>query len=266
MKETGSLAQAARDVLLCGDARAKAALAREVAAKWRAGGLEADGAVAMPERPNRPEKPELLLPRDMPRRSFKGERGRIALLHSIAHIELNAIDLAFDMAGRFQQADLPRSFFDDWIGVGDDEARHFTMLEERLTALGARYGDLPAHDGLWQAAEGTAHDLLARLAVVPMVLEARGLDVTPAMIERLTRAGDKASADVLDTIYTEEQRHVAAGARWFHHVCAARGMEPRQTFHVLVKRHFRGALKPPFNAQARSAAGLEPDFYEPLAG
>lgn len=262
----GSLAKAARDVLLCGDARGKAALAREIAAKWRAGELRADGAVAMPTRPNRPERPELRLPRDMPRRSFKGERGRIALLHSLAHIELNAIDLAFDIAGRFQAEELPRVFFDDWIGVGDDEARHFTMLEERLGSFGARYGDLPAHDGLWQAAEETQHDLLARLAVVPMVLEARGLDVTPAMIERLTGAGDLASAAVLDTIYTEEQGHVGAGAKWFRHVCATRALEPEPTFHELVRRHFRGALKPPFNAEARRIAGLEPGFYEPLAG
>src|SRR3989338_8572722 len=130
-----SLAAAAREVLLCDDARGKAALAREVAAKWRAAMLEAHAAVPMPDRPNRPEKPELLLPREMPRRSFKGERGRIALLHSLAHIELNAIDLAFDLAGRFQSEDLPRSFFDDWVAVGDDEARHFAMLEERLAAF-----------------------------------------------------------------------------------------------------------------------------------
>ena len=266
MTTKGSLAEAARDVLLCADARGKAALAREVAARWRAGELEADAAVPMPDRPNRPAEPKLLLPRDMPRRSFKGERGRVALLHSLAHIELNAIDLAFDIAGRFQADGLPSVFFDDWVGVGDDEARHFTMLEGRLASFGARYGDLPAHDGLWQAAEETRHDLLARLAVVPMVLEARGLDVTPAMIERLTSAGDKESAAVLDTIYTEEQGHVGAGAKWFRHVCSLRGLAPEPAFHDLVKRHFRGALKPPFNAEARRAAGLEPGFYEPLAG
>ena len=266
MTGKAALARAARDVLLCGDARSKAALAREVAARWRAGELEADGAVEMPDRPNRPEKPELLLPRDMPRRSFKGERGRVALLHSLAHIELNAIDLAFDIAGRFQSEKLPRAFFDDWIGVGDDEARHFTMLEDRLADFGAQYGDLPAHDGLWQAAEETGHDLLARLAVVPMVLEARGLDVTPGMIERLKSAGDERSASILDTIYTEEQGHVGAGTRWFIHLCEERGLASQRVFHELVKRHFRGALKPPFNEVARRAAGLEPGFYEPLAG
>lgn len=259
------LAEAAREVLLCSDADEKARLARIAAARWRAGELTAGAAVAMPDRPNRPARPELLLPRDMPRRSFKGERGRIALLHSLAHIELNAIDLAFDIAGRFAGEDLPRAFFDDWVSVGDDEARHFAMLQARLAAHGAAYGDLPAHDGLWQAAEETRHDLMARLAVVPMVLEARGLDVTPAMIGRLTGAGDHESARVLQTIYTEEKDHVAAGARWFAFLCERRGEAPEAAFHRLVKRHFRGALKPPFNRQARDEAGLPPGFYEPLA-
>jgi uncharacterized ferritin-like protein (DUF455 family) len=260
-----SLAEAAREVLLCGDADEKARLARIAAARWQAGELSPGGGIAMPDRPNRPARPELLLPRDMPRRSFKGERGRIALLHSLAHIELNAIDLAFDIAGRFAGETLPRAFFDDWIGVGDDEARHFNMLQARLAAHGAAYGDLPAHDGLWQAAEETRHDLMARLAVVPMVLEARGLDVTPAMIGRLTGAGDHESARVLETIYTEEKGHVAAGARWFAFLCAERGEDAEAAFHRLVKQHFRGALKPPFNRPARDEAGLPARFYEPLA-
>lgn len=260
-----SLAEAAREVLLCGDADEKARLARIAAARWRSGELATGASVEMPDRPNRPARPELLLPRDMPRRSFKGERGRIALLHSLAHIELNAIDLAFDLAGRFAGADMPRAFFDDWVSVGDDEARHFAMLQARLAAHGAAYGDLPAHDGLWQAAEETRHDLMARLAVVPMVLEARGLDVTPAMIGRLTGAGDHESAHVLQTIYTEEKDHVAAGARWFAWLCEKQGEVPEAAFHRLVKRHFRGALKPPFNKPARDEAGLPAGFYEPLA-
>ncbi len=259
-----SLAEAAREVLLCGDADEKARLARIAAARWRAGQLAAGASIAMPDRPNRPARPEILLPRDMPRRSFKGERGRIALLHSLAHIELNAIDLAFDLAGRFAGEDMPRAFFDDWVSVGDDEARHFAMLQARLAAHGAAYGDLPAHDGLWQAAEETRHDLMARLAVVPMVLEARGLDVTPAMIGRLTGAGDHDSARVLQTIYMEEKNHVAAGARWFTYLCERRGEVPDATFHRLVKQHFRGALKPPFNKPAREEAGLPSGFYEPL--
>lgn len=259
------LADGARSVLLCADADDKARHARSVAAAWRAGRLEIGGDSAMPVRPNRPTRPELLAPREMPRRSFKGPRGRIALLHSLAHIELNAIDLAFDIVGRFSGSGLPRPFFDDWVSVGDDEARHFAMLQARLKSLGAAYGDLPAHDGLWQAAEETSHDLLARLAVVPMVLEARGLDVTPGMIDRLKAAGDTESASILETIYTEEQLHVGAGATWFAWLCAEGGLEPQSTFHSLVRRYFRGPLKPPFNAAARHAAGMAPGFYEPLA-
>ncbi|ABS64876.1 protein of unknown function DUF455 [Parvibaculum lavamentivorans DS-1] len=261
---SGSLAEAALSVLLCADADEKAHRARSVAALWRDGFLTIPCDGSMPDRPNRPGRPELLLPRDMPRRSFKGARGRIALLHSLAHIELNAIDLAFDMAGRFAAMDLPRAFFDDWVSVGDDEARHFSMLQTRLAALGASYGDLPAHDGLWQAAEETSHDLLARLAIVPMVLEARGLDVTPGMIARLKLAGDTESAGILETIYTDEQNHVRAGARWFAFLCQERGLGPEETFHRLVREHFKGLLKPPFNEEARSNAGLSQNFYMPL--
>ena len=263
-----SLVEGAAAVLACADADEKACVARQVADAWRASALTllpADNAIAMPERPARPATPALLAPRNMPRRTFKGTRGRIALLHSLAHIELNAIDLAFDLVGRFADAGLPRKFFDDWVSVGDDEARHFAMLQARLAALGARYGDLPAHDGLWQAATETRHDLMARLAVVPLVLEARGLDVTPGMIERLEAADDAESAAVLRAIYRDEQDHVRAGAVWFAHLCRERNIDPRDTFQMLVRRHFRGTLKPPFNETARRAAGLEPDFYGPLA-
>src|SRR5690554_4894190 len=265
MNQPTSLAEAAREVLLCGDADEKALTARRVAVAWWKGALFTGPGPEMPERPNRPAKPELRLPRDMPRRGFKGERGRVALLHSLAHIELNAIDLAFVLLGRFAGEPMPRAFFDDWIRTGDDEARHFMMLQTRLAAHDATYGDHPAHDGLWQAAEETRHDLLARLAVVPMVLEARGLDVTPAMISRLKAAGDLESAQVLETIYEEEKTHVSAGTRWFAHLAQQRGLDPETAFHELVKRHFRGALKPPFNREARLEAGLEPRFYEPLA-
>jgi uncharacterized ferritin-like protein (DUF455 family) len=265
-----SLAEGARAVLECPQADDKARLGQRVADLWRRGALPptADSDRPMPDRPRRPARPELLSHRDMPKRTFKGPRGRFALLHSLAHIELNAIDLAFDMAGRWagHQAgeDLPRAFHDDWIKVGDDEAKHFLALQGRLAAMGGSYGDLPAHNGLWEAAEETRHDLLARLAVVPLVLEARGLDVTPVMIERLTGAGDHESADVLRMIYRDERQHVGAGARWFTHLCNQRGLPRETTFHMLVRKHFRGLLKPPFNATARNAAGLNPEFYEPL--
>jgi uncharacterized ferritin-like protein (DUF455 family) len=199
----------------------------------------------------------------MPRRRAAGSReGRVALLHALAHIELNAIDLAWDMVTRFGASDLPRAFSDDWVAVADEEAKHFSLLAARLAAFGARYGDLPAHDGLWEAAEATAGDFLARLAVVPLVLEARGLDVTPAMIGRLARAGDHESAALLEIILADEIGHVAAGARWFRWDCARRGLDPAPTYRDLVARYFKGALKPPFNTDARAAAGLEPAFYE----
>lgn len=259
-----SLADAARAVLECPDAAGKARTAHGVAALWRAGDLTL-GAGDMPDRPRRPAKPTLLPPNAMPRRTFKGARGRFALLHALAHIELNAIDLAFDIAGRFAGEDLPRRFFDDWIRVGDEEALHFTLVQGRLVAMGGAYGDLPAHDGLWQAAYETRTDLLARLALVPMVFEARGLDVTPAMIARLADAGDLESADTLRLIYRDEQQHVAAGVRWFAHLCAARGIDGKRAFHALVRQYFRGALKPPFNTEARELAGFARAYYEPLA-
>jgi len=219
-----------------------------------------------PDRPARPERPLLLPPREMPKRRAGGEReNRLALLHALAHIELNAIDLAWDLIARFAGENPPRRFFDDWVAVADEEATHHGLLAERLAALGAAYGDLPAHDGLWEAAAGTAGDLLARLAVVPLVLEARGLDVTPAMVGRLQRAGDAASATVLRRIYNDEIAHVAAGRRWFDWACARGGLSPVETYQDRVRRYFKGALKPPFNENARSQAGLPAAFYAPLA-
>lgn len=202
----------------------------------------------------------------MPKRRAGGSlAGRIALLHALAHIELNAIDLAWDIIARFDAADLPREFYNDWVGVAAEEAEHHALLAERLRAFGASYGDLPAHDGLWQAAEATSHDLLARLAVVPLVLEARGLDVTPTMIARLDRLGDTESAAVLRRIYDDEIGHVAIGMRWFALLCARRALPPAETYHALVRRHFKGALKPPFNDEGRAAAGFSAVFYAPLA-
>jgi len=260
-----SIALAARTVLLTAEARAKAAASRAMAAAWGASAVEQAFDVTMPDTPARPARPELLPPNRMPKRGKAGsERSRFALLHSLAHIELNAIDLAWDMVGRFG-AGLPRAFVDDWVRVGDDEARHFLMLDDRLRELGGGYGDLPAHDGLWQAAAATAHDLSARLAVVPQVLEARGLDVTPAMIVRLRAAGDDRSAEILEIIYRDEITHVAAGNHWFRWACDSNGSSPAEAFRTLVSTYFRGELKPPFNDLARSEAGLTPDLYHSIA-
>jgi len=258
---TPSIAEAARAVLLTDDPAAKVKAARASARDWRLGRLDWRFDVAMPDRPARGDRPELLPPSRMPKRGRGGsDRGRIAMLHALAHIEYVAIDLAFDLIGRFG-AGFPRQFVDEWMRVAAEEAMHFAILDRRLRALGAAYGDLPAHDGLWEAAEATATDPLARLAIVPMVLEARGLDVTPATIERFTAAGDVRSARLLERIYADEIGHVATGVRWFESCCAVQRFAPAEQWRALVARYFRGRIKPPFNDSARSAAGLTQDFY-----
>ncbi|MGD8808613.1 MAG: ferritin-like domain-containing protein [Gammaproteobacteria bacterium] len=259
-----SLSEAACAVLTTADPAGKAALSARAAQGWRDGTIATIGDAAPPDRPARPEQPPLMAPKFVKRRRVTANpAGRIALLHALAHIELNAIDLAWDIVARFRG--LPRAFYDDWVGVAAEEATHFTLLAARLDALGAAYGDLPAHDGLWQAAQTTAHDLAARLAVVPLVLEARGLDVTPAMIVRLREAGDDASADVLQRIHDDEIGHVAAGRRWFEHVCAEAGEDPVPAYHALVRRYFKGMIKPPFNDDSRARAGFAAAYYAPLA-
>ena len=200
------------------------------------------------------------------RRAFGSRAGRVALIHALAHIELNAVDLAWDLVARFAGDGLPRAFFDDWVEVAAEEARHFELLTSRLADFDARYGDLPAHDGLWEAAAATADDLLARLAVVPLVLEARGLDVTPKMVAQLERVGDAVSAEILRRIYRDEIGHVATGLRWFDRRCLARGLDPEAVFQERVRRFFKGDLKPPFNHEARARAGFPRHYYEPLAG
>lgn len=265
-----TLLERARGVLQTAGPRDKAASARETAHLWAAGDLALGDAVEAPERPARPAEPAGVPPGKVPRRRLNSLAGRAALMHAIAHIEFNAIDLAFDMVVRFAHDpliadDAREAFVTDWIGVGDDEARHFTLVADRLEAMESHYGALPAHDGLWDAARATAASLPARLAVAPLVLEARGLDVTPGMIDRLVSAGDAASADILRVIYEEEIGHVAAGARWFRYVCDKMKADPEAHFQALVSRYFKGNLKPPFNSEARKAAGLPAEFYAPLA-
>lgn len=266
-----SLAEAALQVLQEPDPDTKASLTRGLAEGWALRRIPDIGRVIAPDRPARPEAPELRMPRDMPKRRSGGSAaGRIALLHALAHIELNAIDLAWDMIARFSDVDragapLTKIFFTDWLQVANDEAVHFQLLQGRLRSYGSEYGTLPAHDGLWQAAADTAHDLAARLAVVPMVLEARGLDVTPSMIDNLNRAGDPESAAVLQRIHDDEISHVAVGRRWFETVCAHNGHDPLPTWQGLVRRYFTGVLKRPFNHASREKAGFKAAFYEPLA-
>jgi len=252
-------------ILDAADPGAKAAASRLLAKAWNEGAM-ALGQAVPPPRPARPERPLLLPPKEMAkRRAFGSRAGRIALLHALAHIELNAVDLAWDLVARSAGEGLPRDFFDDWVGVAAEEACHFELLAGRLAELGARYGDLPAHDGLWEAAAATANDLLARLAVVPLVLEARGLDVTPQMAARLERVGDAENAEILRRIHRDEIGHVATGVRWFDRLCRARGLDPEAVFQERVRRFFKGDLKPPFNHEARARAGFPRHYYEPLA-
>jgi uncharacterized ferritin-like protein (DUF455 family) len=260
-----TLGEAARAVLLTADPHDKRRAARGLARAWRRGQLEHRCDTVMPDRPAWPAEPELLAPNRMPKRGKGGsERGRIALLHALAHIEFVAIDLAVDLVGRFG-GEFPRAFVDDWIGVAADEAMHFALLDRRLRQLGSHYGALPAHAGLWEAAEVTADDALARLAIVPMVLEARGLDVTPATVERFEAAGDATSAKILSRIYKDEIRHVTAGTVWFRQKCDEMGFNAVETWQTIVKSRFRGSLKPPFNDSARHDAGLTQEFYAVIA-
>lgn len=260
-----TIAAACRAVMLCADPYAKVMTARAVARDWRRGCIAHRFDCAMPDRPARPAAPELLPPSHMPRRGKGGSlRSRINMLHALAHIEFVAIDLAFDLIGRFG-ADMPREFVDDWIKVGADEAMHFALLDRRLRAFGSHYGACPAHDGLWQAATETAGDVTARLAIVPMVLEARALDITPVTIDRFAQANDATSARMLTRILRDEVKHVSAGTKWFKFATNRMGLCAPNHWQMLVNRHFRGSVKPPFNDSARDEAGLTREYYAALA-
>lgn len=215
-----------------------------------------DVAVVLPQvaAPGRPARPALVAPSRVPRRGTGTREGRAALLHAIAHIEFNAINLALDAVARF--AGLPEAYYRDWWQVATEEALHFALLSSHLESLGYAYGDFPAHDGLWTAAQRTADDCLARMGLVPRILEARGLDVTPAMRARLAAAGDEAAAGLLDLILRDEIGHVAVGNRWFHYLCAERGLQPVAAFRDLCRRYGQSPPRPPFNVAARLAGGF----------
>ena len=222
-----------------------------------------EDAAARLEIPGRPARPLLVAPREVAQRGLGSPAGRAAFLHAIAHIEFNAINLALDAAWRFR--DLPGSFALDWISVAADEARHFAMLQARLADLGHAYGDFPAHDGLWEMALKTDDSVLARMALVPRVLEARGLDVTPGIITRLRALRDAESVAVLEVILAEEVRHVAIGSRWYLWCCEREGREPRATFLELLRGQAKGSLRGPFNRQARLDAGFDEDELAGIA-
>jgi len=204
--------------------------------------------------PGRPPRPLLVAPRALERRRIGSEEGRAALIHSLTHIEFNAINLALDAVYRFRHQ--PEGFYRDWIRVADEEATHFLLLRNHLRGLGYDYGDFPSHDGLWEMARKTAHDVLARMALVPRCLEARGLDVTPGIRDRLSRCGDRAAAVLLDIILRDEIGHVSIGDHWFRYYCQQRQLDPESAFLDLLDSYFVGELKGPFNLDARHLAGF----------
>ena len=252
----GNLHDAARHCLLAQDLEQKLSLTDETAAAWQAGGLSLDGQTASQPIADagRPARPELVNPQQLPRRRLGSERGRLALIHAIAHIEFNAINLAWDAVQRF--TGLPRDFYSDWVRVAREEAHHFRLLRERLRAGGVDYGDFPAHNGLWEMAQRTGHDPLVRMALVPRMLEARGLDVTPGIMRRFEEIGDRETVAALQVILDEEVGHVQFGSRWFSYLCRERGLEPETTYFELLAAYRDGEMRCPLHRQARRQAGF----------
>lgn len=212
--------------------------------------------------PGRPDNPKLVSPREVARRNLATEEGRIALIHAITHIEFNAINLALDAMYRFQE--MPLEYYKDWMQVAFEEAQHFTMLSKRLQVLSCEYGDYDAHNGLWEMALKTQHSVIARMALVPRVLEARGLDVTPGMIKRLQGHGDNATVEILKIIFEQEIGHVAIGSRWFTYACELENVSPDETFQALLKEFMAGELRGPFELEARRKAGFSSAELEAL--
>lgn len=251
------LRQAALQALqMCGPA-AKSATVRALAARWRGGAVALDpvAALAEPEGvPGRPQRPVLVAPAAVPKRAMSTPQGRAATVHAMAHIEFNAINLALDALWRF--SGLPEDYYADWLQVADEEALHFDLLVGHLAVQGHTYGDFEAHDGLWALAQRTRHDVLARMALLPRTMEARGLDVTPGLKARLLQAGEAALGPIMDTILADEIGHVAIGNRWFHALCAERGLDPLVTGRELAQQYRAPLVRGPFNIEARRAAGF----------
>ncbi|HWG10628.1 MAG TPA: ferritin-like domain-containing protein [Rhodanobacteraceae bacterium] len=256
---TNTLQHAALACFVCSDPPRKCKLTLAAHTALLEGSLALGDAAPgrdLPAVPGRPKRPQLVPPREVPQRGLGSAEGRAALVHAVAHIEFNAINLAWDAVLRFPG--MPDDYYRDWAGVAADEARHFGLLSKRLAELGHAYGDFDAHDGLWEMAVKTSDSCLARMALVPRVLEARGLDVTPGMIARLRSVDDDATADILEIILREEVAHVAAGTRWLRWCCARDGRDPARTFRDLLRERLAGGtLRGPFNLEARRAAGFD---------
>jgi len=212
--------------------------------------------------PGRPVKPELVDPKEVPRRNFSSLKGRLTLVHAIAHIEFNAINLALDAMYRFQ--DMPEQYYFDWCRVAAEEAQHFTMLSDYLASHGVSYGDFPAHNGLWEMALKTDFDVLVRMALVPRVLEARGLDVTPGMIKKLQSTGDTQLIKILEKIFDDEIGHVKIGTYWYKSLCEERQLDADETFIQLIEKYMQGAKFGPFEIEARVEAGFSHEEMQAL--
>ena len=251
-----SLFDRAGECIGIADPGVKVSMTRELATLWMEGELSRQASNPPLElaSPGHPGKPVLVHASEVPRRRLSNLQGRVAFLHALAHIEFNAINLAWDAVYRFR--DMPDAYYSDWIRIAVEEATHFTLLEERLREYGAAYGDLTAHNGLWDMARRTSHDVLVRMALVPRVLEARGLDVTPAMIARIQQAGDADTAQLLDRILHDEITHVRAGTRWFRYLCEQRSLDPIPVFRALLREYLSRPVATPMNTQARSQAGF----------
>lgn len=237
---------------------------QQLVTDWRAGKLARETTPLEPiGEPGRPARPRLVAPRELPRRKLTTTEGHAALIHAICHIEFNAINLALDAVYRFR--DLPADFYSDWFRVAEEEAYHFGLLRDHLRTLGYDYGDFDAHNGLWEMAVDTAHDAMIRMALVPRVLEARGLDVTPGIMQKLAGIGDDKAVAILEIIQRDEIGHVEIGSRWFRYLCEQRKFEPESTFRHLLSQYMKGKIKGPLDRQARRQAGFseaELDYLE----
>ena len=257
------LRQRALEVLCIAEPGAKALQARALFASMADHPPDSSTLIAEPEGiPGRPPRPMLVPPKAVPTRSPFTLEGRAALLHSIAHIEFNAINLALDAAWRF--AGMPDAFYRDWLRVASEEALHFSLLREHLQSLGFDYGDFDAHDGLWLMTQRTAHDVTARMALVPRTLEARGLDATPPLQKKFGLAGDARAVEILGIILRDEVGHVAIGNHWYRWLCERDGHDPLRLYAELAERYQAPRLRPPFNREARAAAGFTEQEIESL--
>jgi uncharacterized ferritin-like protein (DUF455 family) len=263
-KETGNLFEAALACIEIHEPAEKASCAALLYQRWCAGQLDVV-TVSEPvriESPGRPVRPQLVNPKQVPKRGFNSRSGLNKLAHAIAHIEFNAINLALDAVYRYR--DMPDDFYADWLRVAAEESSHFIMLSEYLQSHKVKYGDYDAHNGLWEMALKTEHDVMVRMALVPRVLEARGLDVTPAMIAKLKKAGEQQLVDILEVIHKEEIGHVLIGTKWFNFVCRKRGLSPYEVFTDLLKNHVNGLIQGPFDETSRLQAGFTEEEIQRL--